>query len=550
MDIKFIGSGASTKAVLYYITDYITKSQLKTHIAYAALKLSVKKLGEYDPNEDEELSGQQVSSYLMDFEDHFKSHEFQGLYWTSFESYVNAQNPSPECMPVKASIPIIIDGLNIEELADIVQRVDISSNPLSSSPIGVDGVPPITELRETDSSNDSNFEADFDSSESESESDSASESDSDNKQNVDDNAVQIEDGEDVILGDEEIIVEVNQSGQLVQQGSRVSNYVLKEHVTNLYKRTKVNAQEDSDDVLEDEEDMNIPVESILESDWASVDAMLDDRCYGDFACRLTSASSTRSGPWASVCDLREEDQTWEDTFKQFTDMASLSILKILDNMQILHECKDSRDDHYVARRARMANASPYGYSLSSRVEDDFSGDGDTEEALLHHLQSLNHAWSEKALYSNRNISSCIEQAEKLGMFDIHGPKLSHSVNDGNDAEILVTDMANRMELLWDSEYEHRQADSKKSSMEKDITSAKAMKVPIDGSNRSSLNDGSAFREAFESNMTYTLSIRQDIPAVHVDKIVNIDHMIEKWMLNIEQSRVFRIIVEHSLEKKG
>ncbi|PBK83778.1 hypothetical protein ARMGADRAFT_868334, partial [Armillaria gallica] len=49
-------------------------------------------------------------------------------------------------------------------------------------------------------------------------------------------------------------------------------------------------------------------------------------------------------PWALACDLREEDQTWEDAFKQFANMASPSILKILDNMQILHECKDSRDD--------------------------------------------------------------------------------------------------------------------------------------------------------------------------------------------------------------
>ncbi|PBK82429.1 hypothetical protein ARMGADRAFT_946589 [Armillaria gallica] len=116
MDIKFVGSGASAKAVLYYITDYITKSQLKTHVVYAALELSIKKLGEYDPNEDkitvrakqllqhcaymmlshQELSVQQVCSYLMDYEDHFKSYEFQGLYWTSYESYINSQDPSPE----------------------------------------------------------------------------------------------------------------------------------------------------------------------------------------------------------------------------------------------------------------------------------------------------------------------------------------------------------------------------------------------------------------------------------------------------------------------
>ena len=53
MDIKFIGSGESAKAILYYVTDYITKTDLKTHVAYAALKLAVNKLGEYDPTADE-----------------------------------------------------------------------------------------------------------------------------------------------------------------------------------------------------------------------------------------------------------------------------------------------------------------------------------------------------------------------------------------------------------------------------------------------------------------------------------------------------------------
>ena len=90
MDIKFIGSGASAKAILYYITDYITKSQLKAHVAYAALELAVGKLGECNPQGDnltvhtkrllqkcaysmishQELSAQQVCSYLLDFTSH------------------------------------------------------------------------------------------------------------------------------------------------------------------------------------------------------------------------------------------------------------------------------------------------------------------------------------------------------------------------------------------------------------------------------------------------------------------------------------------------
>ncbi|TDL18176.1 hypothetical protein BD410DRAFT_688694, partial [Rickenella mellea] len=117
MDIKFIGSGNAAKAILFYITDYITKSQLKTHVAFAALELAVKKLGEYNPAEDEltvrakkllqkcayamishqELSAQQVCSYLMDFEDHFTSHSYENLYWTSCEKFIDSEDPSPEC---------------------------------------------------------------------------------------------------------------------------------------------------------------------------------------------------------------------------------------------------------------------------------------------------------------------------------------------------------------------------------------------------------------------------------------------------------------------
>ncbi|KAJ7777686.1 hypothetical protein DFH07DRAFT_717017, partial [Mycena maculata] len=124
MDIKFIGSGASAKGILYYITDYITKSQLKTHVAFAMLELAVKKLGEYNPLEDDitirakkmlqtcayamisqqELSAQQVASYLLDFEDHFTSHSYRNFYWTSFESFINREDPSPECYPSKNSV--------------------------------------------------------------------------------------------------------------------------------------------------------------------------------------------------------------------------------------------------------------------------------------------------------------------------------------------------------------------------------------------------------------------------------------------------------------
>ena len=113
MDIKFVGSGASAKAILYYITDYITKSQLKTHVAHAALELAILRLGDYDPSKDEityhakrmlqrcaytmishqELSVPQIISYLMDYGDHFTSHTYAPFPWIGAEKYVDKIAP-------------------------------------------------------------------------------------------------------------------------------------------------------------------------------------------------------------------------------------------------------------------------------------------------------------------------------------------------------------------------------------------------------------------------------------------------------------------------
>ncbi|KAK0493772.1 hypothetical protein EDD18DRAFT_1055656, partial [Armillaria luteobubalina] len=48
-------------------------------------------------------------------------------------------------------------------------------------------------------------------------------------------------------------------------------------------------------------------------------------------------------PWVTPMDLRDKGQSWVDVFRVFAQGASRSILDTIDNMQILHECKDSRD---------------------------------------------------------------------------------------------------------------------------------------------------------------------------------------------------------------
>ncbi|KAJ3846269.1 hypothetical protein EV368DRAFT_53015, partial [Lentinula lateritia] len=49
-------------------------------------------------------------------------------------------------------------------------------------------------------------------------------------------------------------------------------------------------------------------------------------------------------PWRTGMDLCAPLQTWEDAFDVFMDLCSARDKAIMENMQILHECRDSRDD--------------------------------------------------------------------------------------------------------------------------------------------------------------------------------------------------------------
>ncbi|KIO18008.1 hypothetical protein M407DRAFT_84402, partial [Tulasnella calospora MUT 4182] len=124
MDISFIGSGAAAKALIYYITDYITKAALPTHVAFAALQVVIQKVKKVTQEAQEsgrpeacdsaarqgqqllskacnaligqqELSGQQVAMYLLGLGDgdgdHYTSHEFKTLYWAAFRGWLTKE---------------------------------------------------------------------------------------------------------------------------------------------------------------------------------------------------------------------------------------------------------------------------------------------------------------------------------------------------------------------------------------------------------------------------------------------------------------------------
>lgn len=109
MDIKHIGSGEGAKALIYYVTDYITKAALPTHVGLAALLYAINRTKEkcnhvvdWTPAQStgalavvvnsmmarQEIPHQQVMSYLVGGGDHYKSDKFRVLHYGTFDRLV------------------------------------------------------------------------------------------------------------------------------------------------------------------------------------------------------------------------------------------------------------------------------------------------------------------------------------------------------------------------------------------------------------------------------------------------------------------------------
>ncbi|KAF8064260.1 hypothetical protein FPV67DRAFT_1395183, partial [Lyophyllum atratum] len=50
-------------------------------------------------------------------------------------------------------------------------------------------------------------------------------------------------------------------------------------------------------------------------------------------------------PWRNAMNLRSKNKTWSEAFHELYPSLLLEHKAVIENMQILHECRDSRDDH-------------------------------------------------------------------------------------------------------------------------------------------------------------------------------------------------------------
>ena len=543
MDIKFIGSGGLAKAALYYITDYISKAQLKAHVAYATLETAMRKM-ENDAVSDndmavkvkklltkcanaliglQELSAPQVASYVLGLEDHFTSHKFRHLYWTSFEAAFNRECPESDDLPElddlnsSTSEQELAGGVNSADRAYLGIAINEEGELVSCGDQIADYMYRSTELEDVSLWD---FIAQV-------------EKVKKKKKNhledlADDSPLSSDDEADITHTEDESVL-----GILGQ--TRLHLKFLSDHPGYATHELKVR----------DPADRFVPVPI-----GPSLPRKSDPTNYPRLMLCFFK-------PWHKAVDLKRGFDSWEHAFVNWksSDEYISEVEDLLTNMQLLHECKDSRDNHFKNHNRSASGIITTDMVQESRhvEEDDLTAAVD-EEALHELLQNMDDRLSKYAHKMKLDISNVIGCFERSGLYSCLGKTKGNNSISGVEEDVSQLDDTyetdwknayNKCKTTWRSqesletdEYNDEQTSDVYTSFVNPINTREPQVVsnciPDVGPSRLQANDQSNANSSLQP-ATATLK-PSDFAA--------------SWGLNKEQTLAFNIIAAQSLVRRG
>ncbi|CAF1595684.1 unnamed protein product, partial [Adineta steineri] len=162
--------------------------------------------------------------------------------------------------------------------------------------------------------------------------------------------------------------------------------------------------------------------------------------------RYCRALLTLFVPWRSVADLCTIEQTWEDAFKSQQHLISTYSMTIIENIQLLHECKKDRDEHLLQVIAEAQTDDDVIDPVFLPPNQDIYGDDaiDDNEDLLELLGSLDEYTttamnSMKKSTESKYIEETIQVVENVGRFSDIQSHTRHLFNEavgGMDQQIV------------------------------------------------------------------------------------------------------------------
>lgn len=142
----------------------------------------------------------------------------------------------------------------------------------------------------------------------------------------------------------------------------------------------------------------------------------------DMRERYCRAVLTLFLPWRTVQDLCDSNQTWQDALKSRQSQISAHSWKIIDNIQLLHECKKDRDEHLqqiiIEAQTDSNSVDPILLPENPTTHEEY--DVDDPEDLFEILGQVDEQTLLSALTKSsseaRYVQEAIQAVENVGRF--------------------------------------------------------------------------------------------------------------------------------------
>jgi hypothetical protein len=375
MDIKFIWSGTDAKALVYYCTDYITKTNLSFHDTSSLVQKAVAPNDNNSVTENavdkarklvlrcynslasqQELSGVQAATYLMDYGDHYTSHTFVNIFLIAIERHL--QN----------------------ELEQNKTALDSSSTTAQTTDTNL-----IDFVEDEDGGNVSSTDEQF---------------------SIEQSA------------DPQKLVLVNLRIDYQYRSSALQSVCLYEFVSLFHRKLFTNKDRDITEhpsiSVEDarssrgrppQERYSFMTEhpqasshGIIKRPKPIIPVLLGPQIprkdREEMQERYSRAIAALFIPWRSVRDICDVSQNWCEALSSRQGSISRDSQQIIDNIQLLHECKKDRDAHLqqvIANVQTNNEVDPRLFPRNMRVDSDEDDDNlDQNETHLNFLDNLSN----------------------------------------------------------------------------------------------------------------------------------------------------------------
>ena len=417
-DVTSLLSGTAIKAIVAYVSDYVTKPGLKTYVIFDTIRSIFDRNSEMlssslDRQEKArrlmcqivnsltskmEIGGPRASLYLLGNPDHYTNMKFVAVYWKSYVREVLTSWRSPEDLDDQVAEKVVIQKSNSKYVGfsavhDYMYRPEAFGDITLYEWVQMATRCKVTKSRKPEVQTDTPDELDLigqDDQPSESKPDikPAKVQFCDDKSDADTDELNLEDNdsdfEDVkVEDDDDAISEVKTTGK--------RHAFLKDHP--LYKTHQIEFNKKRNQIVPNFVGGSLPRR---------------DRGDREYYC---ATMLTFFKPWRTGKDLKTENYSWDETFNdhQFTPRQ----LELMQFFNIRYECNDARDD-FSTQLKKGDTLEGVPQWMSSEIVDDMDDidqlhhDDDHDDEEYH-----KNKYSEPGTYGKRRIAEM--EAAKIGV---------------------------------------------------------------------------------------------------------------------------------------